>query len=87
MTTTKRTIRIQQNTDHPHGIVTDAETGEPISGVRSVDLYLRPREAPRAVLTVFKPEVDLEVSDYRYLGLSRVPTEALRLELEARGEL
>ncbi|PXY20332.1 hypothetical protein [Prauserella endophytica] len=84
MPTTKRSIRIQQNPDHPLGLVTDATNGETIPGVIAAQVTLGVKQVPMAVLTVFAAQVDVETNNVRWVGLEKVPTDALRAELEAR---
>ena len=58
--TYKRRIRIECDPDKPHGHGTriiDVETGEGITNVASIAIYLEPREINVAKLTYFEYDV------------------------------
>lgn len=84
---TVKRIRIVQSTQHPRGRVFDADTGKAIDGaVVGVKLTLKPQRPPTAELTVHVHEADVTVitDNVRWLGLDRVPAEALRAEIARR---
>jgi len=65
-------------------VVSDAATGAPIRGVVSADISLHVSHRARVTLEVLHPELDIAADVERWVGLERVPTEALRDELERR---
>lgn len=82
-----RRVRIVKTDGGPYmgGAVLDADSGEPIKGVQSVDFHLGVREHPTAVLRVLAPDLDVEALAWEEVDAMRLATVLWKKALEARG--